>query len=281
GGYGGGNQPSGAYGGYGGQQPPALNRNDSDPNRAALFGDRVRNPPPTGGYGGASTGGYGAPPPTERREGLSPEEEEEEDVDAVKQQIRFTKQESVNSTRRALAAAAAAEETGRNTLGRLGTQGEMLTNTKKNLDLANNQNKKAAETTRELQTLNRSMFAVHVSNPFNSSKRAQSKEDKIIEEHRLEMEQRERVRQAGYEGRKNVNDGLARGGYGGYGNSAMSGAERAKYQFEADESDDEKEKEIEHNLDQIGNVVGRLKTLGQAMNKEVDRQIGEIDELNK
>lgn len=298
GGYGGGNQASGGYGGYGGQQPPPLNRNDSDPNRAALFGDRARNPPPTGGYGGASAGGYGAPtsgygapPPTGHREGLSPEEEEEEDVDAVKQQIRFTKQESVNSTRRALAAAAAAEETGRNTLSRLGAQGERLTNTKKNLDLANNQNKKAAETTRELQTLNRSMFAVHVSNPFNSSKKAQAKEDQIIENHRLEMEEREKVRQAGYEGRRNVNDGLsggrggygggARGGYGGYGNSAMSGAERAKYQFEADESDDEKEKELEHNLDQIGNVVGRLKNLGMAMNKEVDRQIGQIDELNK
>lgn len=192
GGYGGGNQASGGYGGYGGQQPPALNRNDSDPNRAALFGDRARNPPPTGGYGGASTGGYGAPPSSERRKELSPDEGEEEDVDAVKQQIRFTKQESVNSTRRALAAAAAAEETGRNTLARLGTQGEMLTNTKKNLDLANNQNKKAAETTRELQTLNRNMFAVHVSNPFNSSKRAQAKEDQIIEDHRLEMEQRDR-----------------------------------------------------------------------------------------
>ncbi|KAF8424590.1 plasma membrane snare protein [Tirmania nivea] len=295
GGYGGGNQASGGYEGYRGQQPPPLNRNDSDPNRAALFGDRARNPPPTGGYGGASTGGYGAPtsgygapPPTEHREGLSPEEEEEEDVDAVKQQIRFTKQESVSSTRRALAAAAAAEETGRNTLSRLGAQGERLTNTKKNLDLANNQNKKAAETTRELQTLNRSMFAVHVSNPFTSAKKAQAKEDQIIEAHKLEMEEREKVRQAGYEGRKNVNDGLSggRGGYGGgarggYGNSAMSNAERAKYQFEADESDDEKEKEIEHNLDQIGNVVGRLKNLGIAMNKEVDRQIGQIDELDK
>ena len=166
----------------------------------------------------------------------------------------------------------------------------MLTNTKKNLDLASNQNKKAEETTKELQTLNRSMFAFHVSNPLNSAKRAQAKEDKIIETHRLEMEEREKVRQAGYEGRKNVSDGLsggrggygggARGGYGGYGSSTMSNAERSKYQFEADESDDEKEKEIEHNLDQIGNVVGRLKNLGQAMNKEVDRQIDQINGLS-
>ena len=218
---------------------------------------------------------------------MSPEEEEEEDVDAVKQQIRFTKQESVNSTRRALAAASAAEETGRNTLSQLGAQGERLTNTKKNLDLAQNQNKKAEETTRELQTLNRSMFAVHVSNPFNSSRRAQQKEDEIIANHQAEMDERERTRQAGYDSRKIISDGLnggkrgsGRGGYGGYGNSAMSGAERSKYQFEADESDDEKEKEIEHNLDQLGNVTGRLKNLGMAMNKELERQGKQLDGLH-
>lgn len=296
GGYGGGSGGGGGgYGGYGG----ANRAPDNDPNRDKLFGDRPRPPPgagpPGGGYGGGGGGyggaapgggygggGYGDPKP---REGLSPEEEEEEDVDAVKQQIRFTKQESVNSTRRALAVAAAAEETGRGTLTRLGQQGERLTNTKKNLDLASNQNRKAEETTRQLQTLNRSMFAVHVGNPFNSSKRAAAEEDKIVNRHQEEMAERERIRQAGFEGRKNINDGLGgqpgRGGYGGGGRggygSGMSGAERQKYQFEANESDDEKEKEIENNLDQIGSVVGRLRNLAVATNKEVDRQNTEID----
>ena len=126
------------------------------------------------------------------------------------------------------------------------------------------------------------MFAVHVSNPFNSAKRAQQKDDKIIEDHKREMEERERIQQSRHEGRKNISEGLGsggRGGYGGYGGSAASNAERSRYQFEADESDDEKEKEIEHNLDQLGNITGRLKNLAVATGKEVDRQNKQIDEI--
>ncbi|KAI5799150.1 V-SNARE protein [Peziza echinospora] len=280
---------SGGAGGYGGAP--------QDPNRDQLFGNRAARggPPAPAGYGAApapAQGGYGAPSPQPHNGAGAAggdDDNEDEDVDAIKQQIRFTKQESVNSTRRALAAAAQAEETGRNTLMRLGAQGERLTNTKKNLDLANNQNKKAEQTTDELRTLNRSMFAVHVGNPFNSARRAQAEEDKIMDRHAQEMAERDRVRAAGYEGKKNVEQGLKAGGAGGYGGGASSGygkstmsnAERSKYQFEADESDDEKEKEIEHNLDQIGNVVGRLKNLAMATNKEVDRQIVQIEEVSR
>jgi protein transport protein SEC9 len=46
----------------------------------------------------------------------------DEDVEGIKQQTRFVKQESVNSTRNALRLAREAEETARNTLGRLGDQ---------------------------------------------------------------------------------------------------------------------------------------------------------------
>ena len=49
-------------------------------------------------------------------------QETEEDVEGIKQQLRFTKQESVNSTRNALRLAREAEETARNTLGKLGDQ---------------------------------------------------------------------------------------------------------------------------------------------------------------
>jgi len=131
---------------------------------------------------------------------------------------------------------------------------------------------------------------VHVGNPFNSARRIQQKEDEIVSQYQNEMAEKERLRQTGYEGRKNVSEGLsgpgkgsyggANKGYGGYGNNAMSNAERAKYQFEADESDDEKEKELEHNLDQIGNVVGRLNVLAKATGKEVDRQNLELNGIN-
>jgi hypothetical protein len=52
----------------------------------------------------------------------APGEEREEDVEGIKQQTRFVKQESVNSTRNALRMAREAEETARNTINRLGTQ---------------------------------------------------------------------------------------------------------------------------------------------------------------
>ena len=52
----------------------------------------------------------------------APGEENEEDVEGIKQQIRATKQESVNSTRNALRLAREAEETARGTLLKLGDQ---------------------------------------------------------------------------------------------------------------------------------------------------------------
>lgn len=54
-----------------------------------------------------------------------PGEEDDEDVEGIKQQTRYVKQESVNSTRNALRLAREAEETARNTLGRLGDQSGM------------------------------------------------------------------------------------------------------------------------------------------------------------
>lgn len=54
-----------------------------------------------------------------------PGEENEEDVEGIKKQSRFVKQESVASTRNALRMAREAEETARNTLTRLGDQSGM------------------------------------------------------------------------------------------------------------------------------------------------------------
>lgn len=52
----------------------------------------------------------------------APGEENEEDVEGIKQQTRFVKQDSVNSTRNALRMAREAEETARGTIDRLGSQ---------------------------------------------------------------------------------------------------------------------------------------------------------------
>jgi len=77
--------------------------------------------------------------------------EGEEDVEGIKQQTRFVKQESVNSSSNALRLAREAEETGRNTLTRIGEQSEKLANTERLLDLSKGHTQRAAEKTVEIK----------------------------------------------------------------------------------------------------------------------------------
>lgn len=268
--------------GYGRVGGRASNETSTEENREALFGgakDRYiqRGPPagndrPVGDY----TGGYG-----EDRK-LTREEEEEEEVAATKQEIRFMKQEDVSSTQRALAIAAQAEETGRATLARLGAQSERLHNTEKNLDLASNHNRKAEEKAKELKTLNRSMFAVHVSNPFTSSSRRAARDEEIHSKHQQEREQREATRQAAFNSRqrmegslRNYQNGDSAHNY----QTKASLAERSKYQFEADSEDEEMENQIDRNLDALGHAAGRLNALARATGKEVEEQNKHIDRI--
>ncbi|KAI9803966.1 MAG: Protein transport protein S9 plasma membrane t-SNARE [Piccolia ochrophora] len=285
--------PSG-YGGLG-----RADSQDTDDNRDALFGgaqDRYKQRGPQsrapGGYAqgedsgaqpgayGEESGGYGAY--GEDRQ-LTAEEEEEEDVQASKQEIRFMKQEDVSSTRNALRIAEQAEETGRGTLNRLGAQGERIHNTEKNLDVAANHNRVAEERAKELKTLNKSMFAVHVSNPFTKGSRRQQRDDDVANKHRTEREQREATRAAAFDSKARV-DGAVKGlqpGDAGYkpNKTKSSLAERAKYQFEADSEDDEMENEIDSNLDALGGAAGRLNALARATGKEVDEQNVHIDRI--
>jgi hypothetical protein len=83
-----------------------------DDDRKELFAGRNPNMPPSGRFA------YDGPTLPER----APGEENEEDVEGIKQQTRFVKQESVNSTRNALRMAREAEETARGTINRLGSQ---------------------------------------------------------------------------------------------------------------------------------------------------------------
>lgn len=84
-----------------------------DQDRSALFAGY--NPEKAaGGNRFAAGGSLGNEP--------APGEENDEDVEGIKTQTRFVKQESVNSTRNALRLAREAEETARNTMLKLGDQ---------------------------------------------------------------------------------------------------------------------------------------------------------------
>ena len=152
-----------------------------------------------------------------------------------------------------------------NTLARIGAQGERIHNTgewitpdtskgvteseflEKNLDLTANHNRSAEDKAKELKKLNRSMFAVHVSNPFTATSRAEKLDANVLERHHMEREAREATRRAGYNTNmrmeKTFKD-LSKQEPNSTAKKQSSLAERAKYQFEADSEDDEMENEV-------------------------------------
>jgi hypothetical protein len=243
----------------------------TDAGRQALFGDareraeqRQQTGAPSYEYNPEQAGGeersYGAYGDRQ----LTAEEEEEEDITATKQEIKFMKQQDVASTRNALQMAAAAEESGRSTLARLGDQGERIHNTEKNLDLAANHNLSAEDKYKELKRLNRSMFIPNVSNPFTGKERRTRRDEEIYERHSKERNQREATREAAYQSNARLNQNFKGIEQRPAANNAKPNlAERAKYQFEADEDDDQLEDEIDGNLDALSGAAGRLNLLAR------------------
>lgn len=302
---GGGSGPRYGAGGYGGLG--AADPNDAgDSNRDALFGgaaDRAQHqqesggPPPYsandssggggyggGGYGGGGYGGgsneYNTSIYQERQ--LTAEEEEEEEIQGIKEEMKFTKQGDIASTRNALRVAAQAEETGRETLARLGAQGERVHDTEKNLDIATIENRVAEDKAKELKSLNKSMFAVHVANPFTKAQRRRERDEKILNTHRNDRGTREDTRHEAHQTNQRMERTfreIDRDARQPKSKGKKNMAERAKYQFEADSEDEAMEDEIEGNLNLIHGAAGRLNGLATATGRELDEQNRHLDRI--
>ncbi|KAF9481400.1 hypothetical protein BDN70DRAFT_905303 [Pholiota conissans] len=217
-------------------------------------------------------------------------EENDEDVEGIKQQTRFVKQESVNSTRNALRMAREAEETARNTLSRLGDQSEKLANTERHLDVSKGHSQRADDKTDELKQLNRSIFRPVIT--FNKDSKRAAQEAKIQARYDQERDEREkammdiretqnRIGQAATYGRGDGDEELL-GNHGRLKTADQRAArmeQRKRYQFESNASDDEIEDELDDNLDEIGEATKRLKALAMAMGDETDNQIGRIKRI--
>lgn len=283
---------NGGYGGLGGGDPndPAA----SDSARNELFGGASnRNnsgaapPPYSEGQDGQGQNNYGGGSneysmATFQDRQLTAEEEEEEEVQATKNEMRFVKQGDVASTRNALRAAAQAEETGRATLARLGAQGESIHDTEKSLDMTTIEGRIAQDKAKELKTLNKSMFAVHVANPFTASRRRRERDEKVLNTHREDRDVREGTRSEAHMTNqrmdrvfRDIDRDAAKQGKG----KKASVTERAKYQFEADSEDEALEDEIEQNLDLLGGATGRLHGLARATGKELDEQNRHLERI--
>jgi len=222
----------------------------------------------------------------------APGEEKEEDVEGIKQQTRFVKQESVNSTRNALRMAREAEETARNTVTRLGSQSEKLANTERHLDVSKTHSQRAEDKTTELKQLNRSIFRPAIT--FNKDAKRAAQEAKIQDRYEEERGEREkamkdtretqnRLGQASSYGQGEEGSGVGPNGRRSKTTTQLSlqREQRKRYQFEATASDDEMEDELDDNLDDISDVAKRLKALGSAMGQELDKQNNRIERIEE
>ncbi|KZZ94851.1 Target SNARE coiled-coil domain protein [Moelleriella libera RCEF 2490] len=269
----------GGYGGFG------RTNGEADENRDVLFSGaqerQAQRRPITSepaGYGqagsnDASYGGYG-----EQRE-LSAEEQEAADYQAILAQKRQIQQESASSVSRSVQMARQANEVGQATLARLGAQGERLHNTEKNLDLAANQNKIAQDRAAELKTLNRSMFAVHVNNPFTSKQRQQKADDEVMSRHRTEREQREATRRDGYSANQRMETTFKDIHSAGRPPAQARKKDYGKFNLDDEEGADEIEDQIDDGLNELESQVSMMNMVGRAIGKEVDSQNKQIDRI--
>ncbi|KAF8591857.1 protein transporter SEC9 [Ramaria rubella] len=264
-------------------------RANLEQDRAELFaGYDPEKHKPTGRFTDGPSRGEGT--------GAGGQDDEDDEVEGIKKQSRFTKQESVNSTRNALRIAREAEETARNTLGRLGDQSEKLANTERHLDISRGHVNRVEDRQDELKQLNRSIFRPAIT--FNKESKRAAQEAKLLRRHEEEREEHEksmadiretqnRIGKAQTYGRigDDEDDEESIGGYGSGRfkppvDQARRKEERKRYQFEATASDDELEDELDDNLGEIGDVAKRLKALGTAMGQELDNQNNRLDRLD-
>ncbi|TIA97385.1 hypothetical protein E3P94_02420 [Wallemia ichthyophaga] len=238
----------------------------------------------------------GAPPRTAQRnqgggitnsaQGLDEEQHtanEDEDVEAIKQQTRFVKEDSRESTRNALRIARETEDNAANTMMKLGDQSERVADTERHLDLAKAHANRAEDKGKELKKLNRSIFRPVMS--WQTDRRRREVQQRIEDRHETEREEREKAHVDVFTSRKRVDNVLdpQKRGFGGFGRKKpeqSSTVERSKYQFEATASDDELEDEIDGNLNDINQAVGNLKRFAIASGEEVGTQNDRLDDIH-
>lgn len=212
--------------------------------------------------------------------------EEDEEVEQIKGQMRFTKQESVASTRNTLRMARDAEESGKNTMGMLGAQSETLFNTERNLRLAETQDKMSYDKIAQLKHYNRNILKIKIQNPYTKNRRLREQEDKIKADRVSSKYEQERARAAMADSSTRVKSSLDDGE--GMGDEIANKYRREQvmrqakqYQFEGDSEDDEMEAEIGENLSEIGKFAGRLKKLAVSQGDEIDRQNNRLREVEE
>ncbi|KAI1368663.1 hypothetical protein F5Y08DRAFT_295555 [Xylaria arbuscula] len=287
----------GGYGGLG-----RTDSNDTDTNRDALFSgaqDRYQQQASArtdsgagggvGGYGsdnaasGSKYDGYGS------QGQLTEEDREAEEYRNLKNEIHKTTQDSLQTNQNSLRYMNQALESGLSTYARLGAQNERLHNTDQLLDTATESHRHAEAQTKKLKSLNRSMFAVHVKNPFTEKRRTAEEEAKIVRQAQEDRETREATRRDKFSQHSRMERNFAQ-----FDNpdrpaasSSSNRQDRNKYMLE-DDSDEEgaaqlnaANDQIERDLEAMSDGVARLKAIGRAMGDELDHGNKLIDRIGQ
>jgi phosphoglycolate phosphatase-like HAD superfamily hydrolase len=232
----------------------------------------------SGAANGSYGGGYG-----EQRE-LTAEEQEEQEYQSIVDEGKQIKRDGIASLQRS-------KQEGYRALGivagtnvRLAEQEEMLRNAEKNLDIANAHHKIANDKTSELQTVTRSMFAVHVPNPFTKGKREARLEQAVLERHREERDVAEETRKGGYLAKQQnaqAFEPMMMGRPKPPAPNAEAAAQR-RQQLAFDENDAEDvalENDIDKEQDEISELVSQLKDAAVYQGVMVGRQTKLVDVL--
>lgn len=123
---------------------------------------------------------------------------------------------------------------------------------------------------------------------FNKQAKRDAEEARLLARHIEEKNDREDARKQAYDSRMRVEQGFKEAERSNrFGKSkAEQPTGRAKweqggrYQFEATNSDDEIEQELDQNLDEIAAITGRLKILATTAGKEIDSQNKHLDKIS-
>jgi protein transport protein SEC9 len=279
---------------------------DLDKDRADLFAGATV---PSRG-GGQSPGG--------QQGGAGAGDGDDEDLEVIQKKTKDLKQQSVQSVREGLRMMREAEETGKNTLLKLGTQSgtipfihtklmaninciEQLGMTERHLQNSKGFVRRADDNTNDIKTLNRSIFIPAIT--FDKSKKRAEQDAKM--NRRYEEEQAERdatqnnVRETherianvtrGFSGRRDGPPGdedeeEALSGGGRFRTTQQMAARKAqwaKYQSkDDDEEDDAAEDEIADGLDEMSLGIARIKALALAQGNEVKKQNEQLSRLHR
>ena len=256
-------------------------QNRYDPQRGNAYDPATK--PVTGyGQGGASGAGSGSYSGYGEERELTEEELAEQEVQKTMAETREIRDQSYQSTNRTLQQMYETVDVGRETLARLGTQGESLRNAERNMDMSENYNISGYDKAKELQSVNRSMFAFHVSNPFTAKKRAQARDEEVMDRHRAEKGVREATRAAHYSEARMTDNKLGGSGMRDFNESSYQRVpkDKNKFMFEDEDSEEEeKEANINRNLDEMYRVGGMLKNMAIDTGDIVDSQNRTIDRI--